>query len=168
MKFSSWSTHFCFWLGIFLVGCFLLFFLSVRMSLSFICQSGDPQGRKPEANQRNLTLPTLLGVWFSQIDHNSKYLGENDGGKCHGQFSFFSWRASWEYPLGLHPGWTMILFSQKYGNWKKLARSHGRKQTWELRSQFYAFLSLWRVRIVVECKVMKEKHHKNATAGSNS
>ena len=25
----------------------------------------------------------------------------------------FSWRASWEYPLGLHPGWTMILFSQK-------------------------------------------------------
>lgn len=97
-----------------------------------------------------------------------KYLGVNDGGKCHGQFSFFSWRASWEYPLGLHPGWTRILFSQKYGNWKKLARSHGRKQTWELRSQFYAFLFLWRVRIVVECKVMKEKHHKNATAGSNS
>lgn len=42
-----------------------------------------------------------------------KYLGVNDGGKCHGRFSFFPWRASWEYPLGLHPGWTMILFSQK-------------------------------------------------------
>lgn len=118
------------------------------MSLSFICQSGDPQGRKPEANQRNLTLPTLLGVWFSQIDHNSSIWGWMMVANVMGNFRFFREELAGSIPWGCilgEQGSCSVRSMEIERNWPD-PMEENRPENWEVSfmpSFFFDEFGLW-------------------------